>query len=373
MKLRQKPEDFIVEEVNNFTISDKGEYKLFLLEKKNKEAFELIDYLSRINKIPYDAFGIAGLKDRHAITRQYFTLKNIYELKTYREESYNIEFIGFVDKPIKIGDLIGNKFKLTVRDIAKGEIEGVLNKSREIIVPNYYDSQRFRSVTKKEFVAKYLLRKDYENAVKLYLTSYSKSEPREVKEDKRTLLKYWGKPLNLKTKRLMDILNTYKNTKNWLKAYQRIPGNIRELLVAAYQSYLWNECIKKFISENINRKYLYTIDYSVGTLMFFKKLDKVLPEQFQTISDTIIPEKHEQKIIEKILAKEGFSVSDFKILESGNFFKTHKRNILLKPKNFNISKPIPDELNKNRYKFVVEFELPKGSYATIIIKRLFNK
>lgn len=373
MKLRCRPEDFVVDEINDFKVSDKGRYKLFLLEKIGKEAFELIDFISRHNKIPYDAFGIAGLKDRHAVTKQYMTLESKYDLKDLSGEGYSLNFLGFVDKPIKIGDLKGNRFKIVVRDIAKGEIQSVISKSSNVEVPNYYDSQRFRSVTKKQFVAKYLIKKDYENAVKLYLTSYSKTEPRIVKEDKRAILLNWGKKIELKTKSLKDILDVYHNTKSWLKAYQKIPASVRELLVAAYQSYLWNECVKQLLMKYVDKKALYSVEYSVGTLLFFRRKISNMPSTFQTISDLMKPAKHEVEILNKVLAKEGFQLKDFDIRHSSNFYKTHERDVIITPNNLKVSKPLNDELYKNRYKFIVDFELPKGSYATVVIKRLFNK
>lgn len=374
MKLRMVPEDFRVYEINKFEILQKGDYKLYMLEKIGMEAFEIIDILSRKTRIPYDAFGIAGLKDRHAVTKQYFTIPAKYDINLLTGEGYKIQFMGYVEKPIKIGNLQGNRFEIVVRDIAKGEIQGVMQKAENLEVPNYYDSQRFRSVTDKQFVAKHLINKNYEKAVKLYLTSYSKSEPKYLKDDKRMLLENWGKQVQLKTKRLADVIETYYKTKSWIKAYQKIPGNIREILVSAYQSYLWNECVKIFLRKYLDTKYLYSVEYSVGSLLFFKKkIGKQIPETFQTISRDMKPAEHEKNIVSYVLKKEGLELKDFDIRETGNFYKSHEREVIIKPAGFKISKPEPDEFNHNRYKITVEFELPKGSYATVVIKRLFNR
>ena len=84
MKLRQLPEDFRVEEINSFKISkDKLPFKLYLLEKKSLESFSLLGYLSKINNIPLKDIGIAGLKDKHAITKQYITVPSKYDLKQF--------------------------------------------------------------------------------------------------------------------------------------------------------------------------------------------------------------------------------------------------------------------------------------------------
>jgi tRNA(Glu) U13 pseudouridine synthase TruD len=102
-----------------------------------------------------------------------------------------------------------------------------------------------------------------------------------------------------------------------------------------------------------------------------------IPEFFPTLSSTVILSGFEQQIVERVITKQGITLADFDIEETtGNFFKTRKRSIRLKPKDFLISEPQQDELNKknndHRYKMTVSFSLPQGSYATLITKQLFG-
>ncbi len=387
MKLRQLPEDFKVEEINGLKPSkDKGNYKLYLLEKKSLETFSLLGYLSKQNRIPIFEFGIAGLKDRHAVTKQYFTTPSKYGIKTFHEKNFRITFLGYVNQPLKLGDLEGNRFEITVRDVKKNGLEGVYLKAKtlsQIGTPNYFDSQRFGSVINNKFVAKHLIKKEYEQAVKVYLTSFSKFESRRIKEEKKSILENWDsiKNLDIKTKRLADVIKKYRETNNWLEAYEQIPANIREMMISAYQSYLWNECVKELLIKTVSKRSLYTIKYGIGKLVFYKKLSeeeiKRIPFTFKTISETIKPTSLEKEIINKVLSKEGVAVEEFNIKLTGNFFKTHERKTLLKPEGFKISQQFVDELNdrgrKNVFKTLLTFTLPKGSYATVITKRLFNQ
>ncbi len=158
MKLRQIPEDFIVEEINDIKIEKEGNYKLFLLEKKGIETFYFFRLLANQNKIPEDEFGVAGIKDKHAITRQYFTIPLKYSIneKYLRQENCHIKFVGYTNEPLKPGSLVGNKFEINVRAIAKGEIDGIIKKTGQLKkfgVPNYFDSQRFSGVNGNEFIA----------------------------------------------------------------------------------------------------------------------------------------------------------------------------------------------------------------------------
>jgi tRNA pseudouridine13 synthase len=386
MKLKQLPEDFAVEELNKFELKESGNYKLYLLEKKSMETFYLLSYLSKKNNIPVSEFGIAGLKDKHAVTKQYLTIPKKYDIKTIKEQNFSLNFLGFVSEQLKSGDLQGNKFTITVRDVKKGEVEGIINKSKAIDqgMPNYFDSQRFGSVLNREFIAKYLIKKDYEKAVKLFLTETSKFEKADVKKDKKKILENWEflSKISIKIKTFRIIIEEFLKTKDWLKAYKKIPNNLREIYISAYQSYLWNECVKELLRQKIDKKRLYSVKYNIGSLEFYKSISeeekKSLPETFKTISHDIKPTETEKKIIEKILAREEIKIEDFDIRQqTDSFFKSHERKVIIFPGSFSISEPQVDELNdkgkNNRFKFIVSFSMSKGSYATIATKRLFNQ
>lgn len=388
MKLRQKPEDFKVEEITDLKISqDKNKFKVYLLEKRSIETFYIIRYISKQNDIPSSEIGIAGLKDKHAFTKQYITIPSKYDIKMKGELNFNLKFVGYSDKEISIGDLTGNKFEIIVRDIKKSDLSGIIQKANDLKktgAPNYFDSQRFGSVINNQFIAKFLIKKDYENAVKAFLTNTSKSENKEVKEDKRKILENWGKfdKINVKNHDFLEVIDEYNKTKDWLKAYKKIKPNIREIIISAYQSYLWNECIKELLLKNINKNRIYPVPYNIGKLLFYKNANeeelKKLPESFQTISDEIKPKEYEKEIIDKVLLKENVSLKNFDIKnETGSFFKTHERKVVLMPNDFEFSDFETDNLNdkgKNKiFKMKLSFSLPKGSYATIITKRLFNR
>ena len=386
MKLRQIPEDFIVEEISDFEIEDKGNYKIYLLKKKGIESFSLFGYLAKRNNIPLTDIGFAGLKDKHALTIQYFSIPAKYDIKTKEEENFKIEFLGFINSPIKSGDLEANRFEITVRAIRKGEIEGIYQKAKtvpSIGVPNYFDSQRFGSVSNNQFIAKLIIKKDYENALKFYLTSPRRFDNQQLKRFKEEMLRNWGK-FNFKVNKSLAkrIIERYKRTDSWLQAYKAVQPKLREMFVSTYQSYLWNECAKKMIRKIVNKKYVYDIPYSIGSLAFYKSLDneekRKISVGLNTISENLKTQGIEKDIVEEVLKKEGLSLKDFDIKkETGNFFLSRERKLIIHPLNFKIEKPAIDELNdKNRnsfFKVVLSFDLPKGSYATIITKRIFNR
>lgn len=388
MKLKQVPADFRVEEVSNVEISkEKSPHRLFRVTKQGIETLALMQYLSKKFSVPPREIGIAGLKDKHALTTQFLSVPAQYAFSDLKEPNLEVTFVGYTGKKLKVGDLEGNRFEITVRDVKKGEIEGLKSKAKTVPVigvPNYFDSQRFGSVINGEFIAKAVLQKNYEQAVKLFLTGYSKSEPKQLKDQKRQIAANWGdlSKVTLVGGVLAGVAGEYLKTGDWLAAYKRIPASLRELYVSAYQGYLWNECVKELLKEVVDKKALYNIPYTLGSLVFYKRLDEQerakLPTTLSLIGEGMNLHQVEEPIIRKVLEREKITLEDFRVFrKSGNFFKPRQRSILLSPSKFGLSEPELDELNdrgkKNRFKVVARFFLPKGSYATVVLKRLCNQ
>jgi len=387
MILKQIPSDFIVEEITSIEVSkEKKEHMVFILEKQERDTFDAIRLVSKKLHVSLYEIGYAGLKDRHGLTKQYISIPAKYDIASKQIEDIKLEFVGYHNKKIKIGDLKGNRFVITVRNIQKGDAPGIYSRAETISergAPNYFDSQRFGSVIHNEFIARHLTNKNYEQAVKIFLTKYLKTERKKIKDEKRKILENWKNldSINANDRIFKSIINEYKKTRNWLDAYKKIPPNLREMFVNAYQSYLWNECVKETLKKIVAKERLYEIDYNIGSLIFYKKLIdseiKKLPLTFQTISPSMkFSSEFEKEIINKVLSRENIDLEDLDIKkETGNFFKTREREVILKTENFTISELMVDEINNkkgSRYKIVLSFDMPKGSYATLITKRLFG-
>lgn len=387
MKLKQKPEDFIVEEINNFKIASDGLFNLYQLKKKSIDTLSLLSELSRINEIPLAEISFAGIKDKHGITTQYISTPRKFPLDECSNLDYSIKFLGNIHEKINRGDLIGNKFTITIRDLSKKEIDLAKEKIQKITrigFPNYFDSQRFGSLVENQFIITYVLSKDYESAVKLYLTGISKGDNSQLKVYKKIIKQKWPKLLEFDARNSFGrpIIQEYQKTQSWKKAYLKIPALQKELFVSAYQSYIWNESIKLLFKQNIFLKNLYSIPYTAGTLTFYLDASKTelqkIPKTFVTANH--IPPKNttELNIIKKILSKEGLDFKNLDIKEeTNNFFGLYDREIIVYPKNLIVNSSQNDEINSTAhnklFKIQLSFELPKGSYATVLIKALFGR
>ena len=371
MKYRQKLSDFVVEEIANHKVLKTGKYKLYILEKEGRETFGLLDLISNTNQIPLNEIGIAGLKDTYAHTKQYITIPSKFKLKDMQNVKF--KFLGFLNSPIRLGDLSGNKFIITVREIGSYEIEHLLKNVKSVIygIPNYFDSQRFGSVIEKEFIARFLIRKDYESALKQHLTSIVKSDDEIRITDKENILSSWGKfDVDIKSPDLKRLVNIYKKSNNWKITYKHISKPLRQIFISSYQSYIWNECVKLIIQSKLKNEDISKVDYAVDQLYFNKIRVPELPRTFQTISHKMIPNEFEKEILKQVLEKEGLTIEQFNIRQSGNFFKSRLREIMFYPKGFEISHPVKNGLT---YDVTLKFILPKSSYATVVLKKIFEQ
>ena len=73
--IRREPEDFVVDEMLGFEPEGTGNHALLVVEKRGANTEWVARGLARFAKVPQVAVGFAGLKDRHAITRQHFTVQ----------------------------------------------------------------------------------------------------------------------------------------------------------------------------------------------------------------------------------------------------------------------------------------------------------
>ncbi len=383
IKIRQKHEDFVVKEIINTKKYLLGKYYLYELTKENINTLQAISYIAKKFNIPLKYIGFCGLKDKHAITTQYITIPKKFGKIEINEPKLKLKCLYPVRNKLKIGDLIGNYFKIVVRNIKENYKDKILE-NIEILkkygAPNYFDSQRFGSVFDNKFIIKEYILGNYENGIKIFLTKYKKSENKKIKDLKRFINENWGKwekilkymkEKNIKNKTFLNIISFLERTNDFKESYKFIDKRLLQLFTSAYQSYLWNECIKEIIRNNSKR--FKTVEYACGELYFHDCYCNFGFEYFPTI----VPDKEYSedvlKVINKVLKQEKIKISDLnKVLDLNCMFYYSERKVIIYPNNFKHSEFLSDELNKSRCKMILEFELPKGSYATIIIKRIFQ-
>lgn len=330
--LKQIPEDFIVTEISNVELNQNGPYSYFWLKKRNKNTLEVIKELAQKLGIREKEIGFAGSKDKQAVTEQLISFQKIKreKIENLKLNRAELQFYGYGNRPITLGDLVGNQFSITIRDLTTEKIPKIN------FVENYFDEQRFSE--NNVAIGRHLLKKELAAAVELI--------------DQPIVREYLEQKPN-----------------DYIGALKRIPMRLLKMYGHAYQSYLWNETLAAYLREKYQGKEL---NYSLGKLFFSQQkeeLDVPLVGFGQEIEN-----KNLKKIIDKILKKEQLSETDFIFkpipelsLEGG------LRTAFAAVKSLKIGKIELDELNSGQKKCLISFTLDKGSYATMVIKKLLIK
>ncbi|AWN23847.1 tRNA pseudouridine(13) synthase TruD [Deinococcus irradiatisoli] len=145
--LRARPEDFVVEERPTYLPSGQGEHLYLHLEKTGHTTAHVARELSRQLGVKAKDLGIAGLKDRHAVTRQWISLPAKFEsrLGDFQLEGVQVLETARHTNKLGLGHLRGNRFTVRVRGAAgtAEQAQQTLTLLQQLGVPNYFGPQRF--------------------------------------------------------------------------------------------------------------------------------------------------------------------------------------------------------------------------------------
>jgi len=148
-QMRSTPEDFLVEEIDAFEATGSGEHLLLTVEKRGMNTAFAAARIALWAGIPEMGVSYAGLKDRHAVTRQRFSVhlpKRVApELVALESSEMRILKSEWHAKKLPRGALAGNRFELILREL-QGDMAAMDVRLNAIVahgVPNYFGEQRF--------------------------------------------------------------------------------------------------------------------------------------------------------------------------------------------------------------------------------------
>jgi tRNA pseudouridine13 synthase len=147
-RLKERPEDFVVEEIPAYEPCGAGEHLFLWIEKTDVAADQLQRHVARALGISPGDVGVAGLKDRQAVTRQFVSVPAKCEARVGQIETDRIRVLRSVrhGNKLRTGHLRGNSFSILVR-AADSDAEAKCRPIAEMIgrlgFPNYYGEQRF--------------------------------------------------------------------------------------------------------------------------------------------------------------------------------------------------------------------------------------
>ena len=266
-KLRKKSEDFNVEEVVSIPgrshwiwmqESSNGKHQIVKIKANNWDTHVLVKELSRKLNIGQKSIGFAGTKDKRAITTQHFSVKTSREnLSAINLENIELEFLHSSIKPIRLGNLVGNKFKIKVTSSSNNDHITNIFSELEGFFPNYFGIQRFGAVRPiTHIVGEKIVQGDYEGAVLDYLTLgspiFAGHEGREYLSETKDFTKSLEKfpPHMLFERQLLGHLS--RNKGDYTGAILQLPESLSKMLVHGYQSLIFNKVLDMRIKEGMD-------------------------------------------------------------------------------------------------------------------------
>jgi tRNA pseudouridine13 synthase len=388
MKIKVKPEDFVVREQSELTLSGRRDrYAVYALTKRSWDTFDLLDYLSRRLRLARQDISVGGIKDRFGHTEQLVSVRAAGGLPARLQEgNFSLELRGYAPEPVTARAVAGNRFTITVRDIDPRLEAGCLAAVEAVRVwglPNYFDEQRFGSARHgRGFMGKELYLGHRERALRLYFTP-SRHDDRRTRELKSRVIERWGRW----TECLEPAFGDYRRVLEYLAghhgAFTRALGLLdRRYLVFvlnAYQSYLYNQILSGYLQRLAEQQGLTLLEraWLWGSFLFYERLPEDLSERLRGVQlpvpgyDSLLPDPEIRAITEGVLQLEGLALADLKVRQLSRL-QVHgvERGMIVVPEDLQVSDLGADELYPGRRRLTLDFSLPRGSYATLIVKRL---
>jgi tRNA pseudouridine13 synthase len=409
------PADFSVREVTNRTEGTEGKYLIAELTKTNWDTHSVAREISNRLRVSRNRVGFAGTKDKFAVTTQKISLWDTDEtdLERVRIADVSLTAVGRSNKAVSLGDLYGNEFTIVVRNIegTKEEITeriGTITNEIELAggMPNFFGVQRFgtnRPIT--HVVGKHLVEDTIQAAVLSYISDIFPDESEAAKEaralckqgDLKACLKQM--PLFLRYERSM-LNELVKRTEGeideaqYLAAFSVLPKNLQKLFVHAYQAYLFNLVVSQRMQHNLPFN-----EALVGDVVCFHnelgladpdRVEKVTDDKLEGInrlikhgrafvtapvvgSETELAAGEVGEIERKVLEDEQVRLLNFDNETLPELSSKGTRRPILVPVKATLIEIVEDDRNPGRLKATLQFFLPKGSYATVLLREYMKQ
>ncbi len=385
MRIKTVPEDFRVRELLEFEPDRDGEHHVYLLRKEKLSTAEALSAVVEHTGVDRADIAYAGLKDRQAITEQHISIRG--HRVDLERSGLTLTWLGRAREPIHSRLSRGNAFTIVLRDLLPQEAARVrrdLPSVERTGFPNYFDDQRFGCLRHGQgFVMLHVLRGDFERALHDLIAVPS---PVAISGDvklKRALDHNWGDwDACMRIARgpvyrpVFDHLLGHPG--DFRGALEKLPTRIKLIHSFAYQSFLWNRAVSRMMKPVVPGVQRLKIDTLAGWLLAWRYLDRDIEDKLSAMATPLYaPDGHGggepfRRGMAAEMENAGLRREDFLRNElPGMVWKEEHRPAQVKPTEVGPVVVAPDELHRDRVKVTLSFALPRGAYATMLLKRLF--
>lgn len=385
MRLKTIPEDFRVRELLQWDEVPGGDQVVHLLHKEKLSTPEALALLVREAKVDRNAIAYAGLKDRQAVTDQYLTIAG--RAVELRLPNLRVQPVGTTDRPLTSRQSSGNAFTVVVRDLLPAKAAQLRRSMPSLLVtgfPNYFDDQRFGCLRHGQgFPMRSVLLGDFERALQQFVAEPS---PVAITGDvklKRTLqLRWrdWEACARIARGPAYEPLFAHlcAHPDDFRGALEFVPLRQRVIHAFAYQSLLWNRAVSRLLRGGVLSAQRLRLATLAGDLLAWKYLAPDREAKLVAMRTPLYGPDGDggsepfRRAMQEELRAAGLEPADFARNQvPGMVWKEEARDVLVKPTDVAEVRIEPDDRNPGRVMATLQFSLPRGAYATMLIKRLF--
>lgn len=388
MKLKSRPADFRVRELlAPDVLQQKGEFRVYRVIKRKLTSLEAAEVLAVEAGRGAGEIAMCGLKDRQGVTTQYMSIRHGPKVSAAGSD-VKIETVGFAAEELDSKDSTGNAFELVVRDLHTEELAAMrtnLARVRKQGVINYFDEQRFGNLRHGQgWIALDLMKGNAERALKMLVAARSLHDDPRSKVLKQALWENWGdwpacRDIAGKLGAHHSVFeHLRRHADDFAGAFFHVASRVRLIHLYAYQSHVWNRAVADFVREHVPVEKRVVIESEEGPLIYPSERELLpvapdatfrLPGPF--LEDVIDPVQ--RGLLADVLALEALAPGEFSIQGvSGMALKGEDRPLFVHPAHLRVRPPKSDPHHRGAAMVGVRFELPRGAYATLVARRLFE-
>jgi tRNA pseudouridine13 synthase len=338
-------DDFVVEEIPLYPFSEDGEHLIIKIRKKNLTTWEMIEIFAKFFKINQKEIGYAGLKDKHGMTIQHISLlnKSAKNIENFSHESIKILATHRHKNKLKIGHLKGNRFFIRLKKVNKVDalkLSTISDKLSLSGIPNYFGYQRFGNE-----------RSNFEKGKEL-LQSPKKQQNR--KKDKFLINAYQSHLFNLWLSKRVEMSKMCENFNiKELQSILNLPTNIIKNIKKQKQFF-------KLLPGDI------AIHYPFGKAFLIDDIDS---ESQRFDQKEIVPTG--LLCGNKCIKADGIA-ADIEKSFIDHELETLKNNNGSRRNAWIFPEDLEHQYIEEKAWFHINFTLPKGSYATVLLDELLH-
>jgi len=379
--IKESADDFEVAEIPAYEPCGAGEHVYLTIEKRGLTTLEAIRRVAHELRVQEREIGYAGMKDSIGVTRQSISVPRISPEDVVDRNLNGVQVLAAVrhTNKLKLGHLKGNRFTVVVRGVSEGAdavASAIIKVLAERGVPNWFGYQRYGVQGNSHLVGAAMVRRDWKTAVDLLIGT-----PEAVCDEawRAAIIAYRQcnviealklMPRHCRSER--DVLQRLVNRPDsWEKAFNAIHPRLKKLYLSAYQSSIFDKVVEQrlaLIDRVLPGDLAWKHANGACFLVENADVEQSRVDQFE-ISATgpmfgtkmKLPVGEVRAAEEQILAAEGITLESFD-LGNGLRMEGERRPLRV---------PLGDpSLSLEGDCLRLEFCLPKGSYATSVLREI---